>query len=236
METPDTEPKANGAHDRGPRHTAADSLRYLHAADLAGVALQKLTGPKPDPDTAITLLERLRAETAYEARLHCGTEEWKYTTDVPVRTTGDGGATYRIRYPDNSTIHPVSRPTSRADADTEEKAPATAATANEGEAPTYQEDAMTKSTPIAGTIEQALFDTLAGYAFEKLFPTIPMPGDPDDPITLQHLAEALDILADLETPENVFNVLTSTINGPYNFPALGHVVASLRGTVEEGDK
>lgn len=236
METPNTEPNATGANDCGPRHTAADSLRYMHAADLAGVAIRKLTGPKPDPDTAITLLEMLRAETAYEARLHCGTGEWKYTTGVPVRTTSDGGATYRIRYPDNSTRHPASRPASRAGADTKEKAPAAAATANEGEAPTYQEDAMTQSTPIAGTIEQALFDTLAGYAFEKVFPTIPMPGDPDDPITLQHLAEALDVLAELETPENVFTVLTSTIKGSLNFPALGHVVASLRGTVEEVDK
>lgn len=109
-------------------HTAQDFLRYMVASDSIGAALEYIYDDSNDDahDVAISMLETLRSELRYEARLHGVEGIARYSTGIPVFAEGqhvttevrlDGlteivtHSTVWTPYPgDGGKAHPVCRP------------------------------------------------------------------------------------------------------------------------------
>lgn len=71
-------------------HTPLDTLRYLVASDSIGAALEYIYCEDADDahDVAISMLETLRSELRYEAKLHGIEGTAYYSTGVPVFAEG----------------------------------------------------------------------------------------------------------------------------------------------------
>ena len=71
-------------------HTAQDFLRYMVASDSIGAALEYVYDDSNDDahDVAISMLETLRAELRYEAKLHGVEGTAYYSTGIPVFVEG----------------------------------------------------------------------------------------------------------------------------------------------------
>lgn len=109
-------------------HTPLDTLRYLVASDTIGAALEYIYCEDTDDahDVAISMLETLRAELRYEARLHGVEGIARYSTGIPVFANGEhtcaerrpDGLTEIVTHPtvwtpypaDGGKAHPVCRP------------------------------------------------------------------------------------------------------------------------------
>lgn len=109
-------------------HTAQDFLRYMVASDPIGAALEYIYDDIYDDahDVAISMLETLRAELRYEAKLHGVEGTAYYSTGVPVFAEGQhtcaeprpDGLTEIVTHPtvwcpypaDGGKAHPVCRP------------------------------------------------------------------------------------------------------------------------------
>lgn len=108
-------------------HTAQDFLRYMVASDTIGAALEYVYDDNDDAhDVAISMLETIRAELRYEARLHGVEGTAYYSTGVPVFAEGQhtsaehrpDGTTALVTHPtvwcpypgDGGKAHPVCRP------------------------------------------------------------------------------------------------------------------------------
>ena len=109
-------------------HTAQDFLRYMVASDSIGAALEYIYDDSNDDahDVAISMLETLRDELRYEARLHGVEDMAYYSTGIPVFAEGEyvtteprpDGTTAIVTLPttwcpypgDGGKAHPVCRP------------------------------------------------------------------------------------------------------------------------------
>lgn len=109
-------------------HTPLDTLRYMVASDTIGAALEYIYADDNGDahDVAISMLETLRAELRYEARLHGVEGTARYSTGIPVFAEGQhtsaeprpDGTTELVTHPtvwtpypgDGGAAHPVCRP------------------------------------------------------------------------------------------------------------------------------
>ena len=108
-------------------HTPLDTLRYLVASDTICAALEYIYDDSNDDahDVAISILETLRAELRYEAKLHGVEGTAYYSTGVPVFAEGQhtsaesrpDGTTELVTHPtvwcpypgDGGEAHPICR-------------------------------------------------------------------------------------------------------------------------------
>ena len=104
-------------------HTPLDTLRYMVASDPIGAALEYVYDDAHD--VAISMLETLRAELRYEAKLHGVEGTAYYSTGVPVFAEGQhtsaesrpDGTTELVTHPtvwcpspgDGGEAHPICR-------------------------------------------------------------------------------------------------------------------------------
>lgn len=91
-------------------HTPLDTLRYLVASDSIGAALEYVYDDSNDDahEVAISMLETMRAELRYEAKLHGVEGIARYSTGIPV--FAEGQHTSAEPRPDGTTelvIHPT---------------------------------------------------------------------------------------------------------------------------------
>ncbi|MDK8768217.1 hypothetical protein QP932_06845 [Corynebacterium freneyi] len=109
-------------------HTPLDTLRYMVASDPIGAALEYIYDDSNDDahDVAISMLETLRDELRYEAKLHGVEGTAHYSTGIPVFAEGQhttaeprpDGTTALVTHPtvwcpypgDGGEAHPVCRP------------------------------------------------------------------------------------------------------------------------------
>lgn len=109
-------------------HAAQDFLRYMVASDTIGAALEYIYDDSNDDahDVAISMLETIRTELRYEAKLHGVEGAAYYSTGIPVFVEGQhttaedrpDGLTEIVSHPtvwtpypgDGGKAHPVCRP------------------------------------------------------------------------------------------------------------------------------